>query len=205
MPRVCSNGEKCVKAPNLPQEESEFRQHRRQCIHCQRGYSRERNRDLLKEETSVPRVCSNAERCLAAPNQVQPASEFKFLRRQCATCVRAYNAAKIAEWRKENPKTNEERAAKFDYQAWHLKKKYGLSKEEYEEKLAAQGGGCEICGTKEAGGQGNRFHVDHDHETGVIRGLLCNICNVGLGSFKDRVENLNRAMMYLLKYKFQKS
>jgi len=56
-----------------------------------------------------------------------------------------------------------------------LKKVYGLTLERFNELLAAQGGACALCGTKDPGKV--NWHVDHDHSTGAVRGLLCNPCN----------------------------
>ena len=67
---------------------------------------------------------------------------------------------------------------------------------QYDELLDRQQGCCAICGTDIPGGRG-RFHVDHDHDTGEIRGLLCWQCNGGLGKFKDSPALLDRAASYL--------
>ena len=56
--------------------------------------------------------------------------------------------------------------------------------------LERQAGLCPICRR----GLGDKPHVDHDHETGEVRGLLCFTCNVGLGNFSDDVERLQRAL-----------
>ncbi len=67
--------------------------------------------------------------------------------------------------------------------------------------LESQGGVCAICKKEEQiidkGGGTQRLSVDHDHDTGKIRGLLCNDCNVGLGRFKDNLELLRSAVAYL--------
>ena len=76
------------------------------------------------------------------------------------------------------------------------KKKYGISIQEYDELLAAQGGCCKICGTDTPNGQG-RFVIDHNHTTGEIRGLLCSTCNTGLGNFFDNPQFLKNAATYL--------
>ena len=73
----------------------------------------------------------------------------------------------------------------------HLKRKYGLTPEEFEELLTAQGDGCAICGKP------NPDNVDHDHVTGRVRGILCWNCNVGVGQFEDDVERLVAATIYL--------
>ena len=63
----------------------------------------------------------------------------------------------------------------------YLKRKYGMTLEDYERMLEAQGGVCAICG--EPRPEERTLHVDHDHETGEIRGLLCFRCNNALGDF----------------------
>jgi hypothetical protein len=86
----------------------------------------------------------------------------------------------------------------------HLTTKYGITLEEYETMLGAQDGGCKICGATEANKPGNRYTnlvVDHNHETGQVRGLLCNAHNRALGMFDDDVELLQKAIDYLEAYK----
>jgi hypothetical protein len=76
----------------------------------------------------------------------------------------------------------------------HLRRTYGITIEEYAARLAAQGGVCGICHGKP---DGRRFHVDHDHESGAVRGILCNGCNAGLGGFGDDPALLEAAIHYL--------
>jgi hypothetical protein len=78
----------------------------------------------------------------------------------------------------------------------NLRKRYGISAAEYDAMLVRQNNCCAICGSATPGGKGT-FHVDHCHNTGAVRGLLCNGCNVGLGAFKDNKEALTRAIKYL--------
>lgn len=75
--------------------------------------------------------------------------------------------------------------------------KYGISPEEFDAMLAAQGGGCAICGTTEWMGNGKVPHVDHDHATGRIRGILCGNCNLGIGKLGDDPVRLRAAAAYL--------
>lgn len=77
--------------------------------------------------------------------------------------------------------------------------KHGVTVEEYDRMLANQGGTCGICGGPPRG-RWNRYAVDHDHQTGKSRGLLCDLCNRGLGFFQDKIENLQKAERYLLTY-----
>ena len=77
-------------------------------------------------------------------------------------------------------------------------KQYGIDGPEYDRMLHDQGGVCAICKSPSTGDKrGGRFHVDHCHTTGKVRGLLCLSCNHGLGKFKDSTESLKRAIEYL--------
>lgn len=77
----------------------------------------------------------------------------------------------------------------------HLKRTYGMTPEDYDARLAAQGGGCAICGTVPASDQ--VLDVDHDHATGRIRGLLCRPCNTMLGGARDSRDILAKGIKYL--------
>lgn len=76
-----------------------------------------------------------------------------------------------------------------------LKRKYGITVEDYNDLLEHQRGGCAICFQDNASGW--RLAVDHNHDTGEVRGLLCRSCNTGLGHFGDNVDNLESAIDYL--------
>jgi Recombination endonuclease VII len=77
----------------------------------------------------------------------------------------------------------------------YVQRTYGLAPGEYNARLAAQAGGCAICGKKP---RKRYLAVDHDHRTGRVRGLLCYMCNTALGVWEfDRATAL-RASEYLL-------
>ncbi len=81
-----------------------------------------------------------------------------------------------------------------------IKRKYGLTKEEYNELLKKQKSVCAICGKVDnriMKGTVVKLNVDHCHKTGKVRGLLCNRCNSGLGLLKDDINLLNKAILYL--------
>lgn len=75
-------------------------------------------------------------------------------------------------------------------------RRYGLSVAVYQDMLAVQGGVCAICLRPPVG---RRLSVDHCHETGRIRGLLCHNCNVSLGLMGDSPDRLRSAVAYLEK------
>ena len=83
----------------------------------------------------------------------------------------------------------------------HLVKTYGITAEQYDEMALFQGGVCAICSRPETaignGGVVKRLAVDHDHETGVVRALLCTKCNVALGAADDSVDRLLAMASYL--------
>ena len=78
----------------------------------------------------------------------------------------------------------------------YTKRKYGLTLEQYTDRLAAQNFECGICG-KFLDYKGHNTHLDHCHKTGKLRGFLCTNCNRGLGHFQDSVVNLENAQLYL--------
>jgi len=81
----------------------------------------------------------------------------------------------------------------------HLKKMYNITLEEYDILLEKQNGVCAICFGKETSYRNEVLSVDHNHETGKIRGLLCNTCNRAIGLLKDDPKLLINAVNYLTK------
>lgn len=111
-------------------------------------------------------------------------------REQCLDC---------AEEKKANQKFSSMNRKEYDSKRVRkrtLQRTYGLTELEYEELLEFQGYACEICGI-DIDTYGSNFPVDHDHSSGSTRGLLCGLCNRGLGQFKDSKELLAKAIDYL--------
>jgi hypothetical protein len=77
-----------------------------------------------------------------------------------------------------------------------LRKKYGITAEEYYKLEETQQYSCKVCGIHKDS-LGKRLCVDHCHDTGLIRGLLCDKCNTGIGKLGDSIEGLQRALKYL--------
>jgi hypothetical protein len=78
------------------------------------------------------------------------------------------------------------------------KRLYGVTPEQFAGLMEQQGNRCAICHTAP-----DRFHLDHDHATGLVRGLLCGACNRALGLFRDDPERLARAIEYLKQGRFE--
>ena len=79
------------------------------------------------------------------------------------------------------------------FRIYQRARKYGLSEKHFRLLLESQDYECAICGKPD-----RNLVVDHNHNTGKVRGLLCNSCNVGIGHLQDSVLILNRAVGYLL-------
>lgn len=91
-------------------------------------------------------------------------------------------------------------SSKIGYRDRNLRRRYGITYDQLVQLHTEQGGVCAICGdalTVEPGEQRYAAHVDHDHATGKVRGLLCNFCNRGLGYFLDDAARLRAAAVYI--------
>lgn len=107
-----------------------------------------------------------------------------------AAAYRLANKEKVAAARKAAYDADPSR-----WRWYEVKSRYGLTKSDYETLLDSQGGTCAIC--KEIPPV---FHVDHNHKTGKVRGLLCASCNLALGKLKDSAERAAQAAIYLRKH-----
>lgn len=89
------------------------------------------------------------------------------------------------EWAKNNP---------LKVRLCHIKNQYGLSPERHKKLYDSQGGCCAVCNKPQAY---SYICVDHNHETGEVRGLLCRNYNAALGNFHDSIDLLDKAIAYL--------
>lgn len=108
------------------------------------------------------------------------------------------------EWREshkaQKKKWDEDNRWKYKgrQRAYILFQKYGITMDGYNELFAKQKGCCAICGRHQSDFK-RCFAVDHDHETNVVRGLLCHHCNIAIGHFFEDIDTLKKAVMYLKK------
>lgn len=121
-------------------------------------------------------------------------------------CVRCYD-----EWRRNKPACHPERqhfragrcaecyrtevmpANELRNRRKRVLAAYGLTADDYDAMLAAQGGACAVCGRT----PDESLHVDHDHATGAVRRLLCSGCNQALGMIRDDPEVARRLAEYV--------
>ncbi len=127
--------------------------------------------------------------------------------RKCAVCYlvkdfKEFNKASIKRWRYENKDWDIDRNRRWKEKNGYVWKRYKITKEQYMNLLLDNT--CRIC-KKEPGLTKRGFkvglHIDHNHVTEEVRGLLCHHCNFGLGHFfaDDGIELLERAIKYIKK------
>ena len=118
----------------------------------------------------------------------------------------------MRKWRKDNPdkqqaiskrsynKVKDLDSTRKIHRKAHLKANFGLTLEEYDMRLSSQNGVCAICGNPETSlrrGSIKSLDVDHNHETGQIRGLLCSACNASLGLMREDPARLEAMIRYI--------
>jgi len=120
---------------------------------------------------------------------------------RCKECYRTYQRThrkeintRVSATRRNNKERHNTYVRRHAYRA-----KYGISLEKYEEMCKEQNGVCAICHKPES--QKKRLAIDHDHETGLVRALLCNSCNAAIGFLQDDIGIASNALAYLTKYK----
>ena len=139
-------------------------------------------------------ICKNGHE-LAGDNLVNQPGRKNW--RRCRICLNAYHRARRATMKANNP----ESLSRYGRSA-KLKENYGITLEDKEQMWKDQDGKCKVCDlpisvdlTPEL--HGNKACVDHDHETKIIRGLLCHSCNRAIGLMGDSPEILDKAAAYL--------
>lgn len=136
-----------------------------------------------------------------------PEAQRAALRARYARNPEKYKAKAIARTRRKDPaaframRAADYAANKHKWISDYRRRKYGITAEQLDAMIAKQNRRCGICDAEFVMGAGNdnprQMHVDHCHTTGVVRGLLCRDCNLGLGRFKDSPRSLARAIRYL--------
>ena len=207
--KFCSHVCAAIKRPPPLKKKLNRKTQTKKCARCTKGFIRKNN--VGNKGWSTAKYCSLV--CYNS-NRRQPAycinhndrkSEVGGLCRRCyrqgavyknyrkqyrgKPRVRQQHIAYMEEYRKKNREQGV-----FS----RLKRVYGMSKENYFNLLSAQNNKCAICFSES---KTVRLAVDHDHATGVVRGLLCNPCNRALGYFKEEITRFHSAINYLEKHK----
>lgn len=149
--------------------------------------------------------------CIQCVRQSHQESRDRLSNTACPSCglnrpdgiCRPCRNAKTAQWKKDNPVRHRQlieaqsARARGLWQQHRGLRKYGLTLDDYDSLLISQGGTCATCPTRPEENPRGRLFVDHDHTTGVVRGLLCSRCNLALGYVKDDVNILRSLINYL--------
>lgn len=146
-------------------------------------------------------------KCCRRCKQSKPSTEFfkdKKGKLRLGTICKPCNTEETREWRTKNRQYYREycRKNRPRYAAQHrnhdLLVKYGITSSDYDALRAKQNGVCAICDRPATGKRHcSKLHVDHDHKSGKVRGLLCAGCNRMIGRVKDNPDVLRRAASYL--------
>ena len=152
----------------------------------------------------MPKVCTKCKNEKPLTEYYNRKKAIDGKRGECRSC----SAYASRSWQQANPEKARETRRKAQrallsrnpqYQANAARKHlYGITSEQFTELLILQDHGCAIC-AKSATIQGKALAVDHCHDTGKIRGLLCDVCNRAIGLFKNNAAYLQSAVKYLTK------
>lgn len=185
--KVCKKcgKEKAVEDFKLISEgKYQYRQGR--CLECQREVQRE----------SLQRYRKHSGHKIQARHRERLKTDPEYTERKRQQYRDKYKRNR--EWKlnyQRNYRANRPEQVRATDKNKRLKKEYGITLKQFGEMVASQGFKCPICKGELAAD--SKAHVDHCHVSGAVRGVLCGLCNVGLGSFRDSPEALLAAVEYL--------
>lgn len=169
--RRCGNPECDVELSSVPG----IRRQAKYCSdHCRGRAHRASRRERARHLTS--KFCNGCKQDKAIDQYSKPWVHY------CRACAKAKGRERYLA----------KGGTEFAYEQ-SLKYNYGLTMDEYKVKLEAQGERCAVCGEYPE----KRLHVDHDHQTGAVRGLLCEWCNHAIGKARDDPARLRAMADYL--------
>lgn len=117
---------------------------------------------------------------------------------RCIPCTKLT----VIEWQKENPEKYNEKRFKYLKSKYasrrdkRLLKEYGINQQQYNSLFSSQNGMCAVCCAEQIT-LSKPLYVDHDHLSGLVRGLLCQHCNTGIGMMRESIDLLKKAISYL--------
>jgi hypothetical protein len=167
---------------------------RSKCKECISEYNRAKYRGKeysQKEYVRTPDASDSQHKICTLCGEEKPLTEFYVHKKGrlgrfawCKPCASRYNSERAKTFQRK------------EYKRWAFKEReYGISKEEYEELSRSQNGLCAVC--QKPNIRDHFLCVDHDHETGFIRGLLCHRCNRSVGFAQDDPQTLRRLADYI--------
>ena len=202
--RVCTKCSLDKPLPEFSRSARGLHGRKSSCKAC--DAARHTSQHVPKQRTLRPPRDENDTKACRKCGGIKPLREFSLSRKATETTNAVYRSdckvccsARAMQWFQDNPGRTSANRRKFN-----LAKNYGISLEEYNDLLRKQGSVCAICGQDEPSAHGRtgkqfRLAVDHCHDTGVVRGLLCQKCNRAVGLFGDDPILLRKAISYLLR------
>lgn len=139
-------------------------------------------------ESNAPNPSTAASRVWREKNK----EKYEAYQREYSRANSQKKAAAVKEWRKTHPRPKQQ--PNDATASARLKYRFGITLNDYNEMFTKQGGACAICFEPP---KAKRLHVDHDHTTKKVRGLLCGKCNQALGLFRERESVMLAAIDYL--------
>lgn len=168
----------------------------KQCLRCKRVKPLDQFHKQAQAKDGRQVYCSSC--------GIEKGAEWRALNRDRQRATERARYAADPEKARERQRKYRERHGERLKPAWKETRRiatlasYGLTLDDYAEMLDGQDNRCALCKSDDPTHWSNQFQVDHDHETGRVRGLLCASCNGGLGLFKDDPILLAEAIDYLL-------
>lgn len=156
-------------------------------------------RTMTNEATNL-KLCNGCREWRSKGDFTKDSGAKDSLNYRCRPCRKKYRREdavreRTSAYNKRYAKENPELMKKKDRRS-SLKRFWGMTVEQYEAMKEKQGGTCALCPKTESNPH-KRLCIDHDHENGKIRGLLCDNHNRAMGLFKDSIEDMEKAISYL--------
>ena len=130
-------------------------------------------------------------------NQYQKYREKKLAYQREYTRKNKERIAEINKRSRENMSPEKREAMLEQKRITTMMRRYGLTPDDYRKMLLSQGGTCALCSRTSEDERYKRLNIDHCHDTGKVRGLLCTPCNHAIGVLGDTAEHIRRAVAYL--------
>jgi len=152
------------------------------------------------DEQIISKKCTKCEQTLTLEHfSKHPTAKYG----RNSVCIKC-DSARVVAWQRANREKTRARAQRFNQKEstkqyrrqWMLENRYGITQEEFDVLKEQQGGRCAICDT-----ECEDLHIDHDHLSGKVRGLLCGSCNRAIGLLKEDPAVVRKAVEYLEKNK----
>lgn len=153
---------------------------------------------------AATKICTKCKKKKSLSEFYKHKTQKDGLSSQCIICIRKYQSgyckrrsSQDSNYYKEKYQKQKIKQSKRSKEAQfngHLKRRYGITLEDYDKMFEQQKGLCVLCGLPEIG---RRLAVDHNHQTGKIRGLLCHQCNCCIGFIENKNLSVKKIQKYL--------